>query len=170
MDMDADRSARIEMLKRLRPQGDADPSMIGEDEDLLSTLDNAVYVHGLLDSPGEREVVSVRRLDFRQSEATLGYDVGYWGGDHYSLIADTLVAPTWHGPPDSAYAELAAVLSPLNSHLLFPTPADAAAFRSYYLTKEWAETETTEGEFCIIQVDAVDVPGDLTRRWIGPRA
>jgi hypothetical protein len=42
----------------------------------------------------------VRRYFYESNDNILGYDVGYWAGDHYSIIADTIITPTWHGPPE----------------------------------------------------------------------
>jgi hypothetical protein len=76
-----------------------------------------------------------------------GYDVGYWGGDHFLIVCDTVVAPQWHPPDPDDFFEVAERVRGLNEHLLFPNHGDALAFRSYYLSKEWAETEFGPGQF-----------------------
>ncbi|MGE5294175.1 MAG: hypothetical protein ACM3VT_05050 [Solirubrobacterales bacterium] len=109
-------------------------------------------IHGLLDQLSSWEIIHVQRDEFLVSDATLGFDIGYWSGDHFSLIADTIVTPMWHPPAPEDWGELLGQLSRLNEHLLFARPEDAAAFRAWYISRPWAETE---GEFCIIQVDQV---------------
>jgi hypothetical protein len=89
----------------------------------------------------------------------LGYDVGYWSGDHFSLINDTLVAPLWHPPQPEDFQELAAHAHELNNHVLFPSASLAAKFRQWYLTKPWAETEYEPGEFCLIRVSSLATAG-----------
>jgi hypothetical protein len=50
-------------------------------------------------------VIRSRELD--TSGHLLGYDIGYWRGDHYSLISDSFVAPCWHPPAPDAFRTLA---------------------------------------------------------------
>lgn len=149
VDMDSDGLARKTMRYIL-----GDELRLDCDNDLLSSLEQAQEVFELLDSPQEHEIIYLRRNKFDQTDRTLGYDIGYWGGDHYSLICDTVVMPTWHPPEPEDWGELAEKFKILNSNLLFSSPTEAEKFKAYYKTKEWAETETND-EFCIIQVDEV---------------
>ena len=121
-------------------------------ENLFSLFESALEVYRLLDIPEQYEIIKVKRQDFEVNPNTLGFDIGYWGGD-FSLIADTLVTPMWHGAPEEDYQELRQRLSALNPNILFNNPEDASEFRNWYKSKEWAETEDREDEFCIIQVD-----------------
>ncbi len=122
------------------------------DEDLLPDFTVAQEVHSLLDNPDEYEIVSVTRAPLEPNIKSLGFDIGYWGGDHFSIICDSVVMPMWHLPDPADFEELAEALRGLNEHGLFQTHVEAEEFRSYYLTKSWAETETVDAEFCIIQI------------------
>ena len=149
----ANRLAKTMMWNLLSPFWDPDDDY--QDMDLFPTLQLALAVLQHLDEPVNWEIIGKRRNDFGASENTLGFDVGYWGGDHFSLIADTIITPAWHPPPPEDFQELKDRFGSLNPNLLFSTPEDAARFREYYLTKSWAETEDIEGEFAIIQVERV---------------
>ncbi len=100
--------------------------------------------------------VRVRRESFSNGTSVLGFDVGYWGGDHYSIICDSIVTPTWHPPQPEDFNTLAEALGGLNGSLLFPTEAEAAEFRTRYVGFAWAETESYPGEFEVIQLEAID--------------
>lgn len=128
---------------------------VDEGEDVFVSLQQATEVHGLLENQSDYEIIGIRRIEYEVTPGTLGFDVGYWGADFFSLIADTIVIPQWHVPWPEDYSEVAEKHSGLNGHLLFDTSKNAAYFRSYYKSKEWAETEDEEGEFCVIQVDEV---------------
>jgi hypothetical protein len=147
-DVDTERTARRRFLEIL---GDDIPDT-DFDEALLPSLSAAQEVFALLKSPGEYEIVQVSREPFCNDADCLGFDVGYWGGDHYSIICDSAVRPLWHPPQPGCFDELACALVTVNEHFLFRKPEDAAEFRSYYRTQPWAETETRPDEFCIIQL------------------
>ena len=122
------------------------------DGDLLPDLDAAREVFSLLESPDDYEIIRLVRESFLDDVDCLGFDVGYWGGDHYSIICDSAVRPTWHPPRPESFEELAGQLTRINEHFLFGSPDAAASFRSWYLTQDWAETEMQPGEFCVIQL------------------
>ncbi len=149
-----DRSAKDLMRSLMEDTGEDDED---DDEDLVPTEEGALRVHQILDRPAKREIIGVRRRAFADGPSVLGFDVGYWGGDHFSLIADTVVIPTWHGPPEEDYQEVAEKLSALNQHLLFNTASDAETFQAYYKSKGWAETEAYDGEFCIMQIETIEI-------------
>jgi hypothetical protein len=144
---------RYELERNEYENADFDPY---EDNDLFSSFESALEVYRLLDIPEQYEIIKVKRRDFEINPNALGFDIGYWGGDHFSLIADTLVTPTWHGAPEEDYQELRQRLSALNPNILFNNPEDASEFRNWYKGKDWAETEGHEGEFCTIQVDRTE--------------
>jgi hypothetical protein len=150
IDMDSDRAARIRFCELVGEEPPED-----YEERLLSTLDQAREVSALLDTPADWEIVHVAVAPLGHTERTLGYDLGWWGGEFYSLISDCAVAPTWHPPDPDDFRELADKLRILNRHLLFETPEDALAFQSYYKTKPWAEAEDCEGAFRVARVEAV---------------
>ena len=121
---------------------------------MLPACAAAAQVRDLLDHPEDYEIVSVSRDVSASAYASFSFDVGYWGGDHFSLICDVAVAPRWHPPDPSDYAELADRLRGFNADVLFETRAEAQAFLDYYRTKSWAETEFEPGEFCVIELGA----------------
>ena len=123
------------------------------DYDLLENLADAKDLHSLVDDPKKWEIIHVFQGEFQCSEDTLGFDIGYWGSNHFSLIGDTIVTPLFHNPPLEGLHDLASSFSRLNEHLLFRSTGDAETFRRYYKSKSWAEEEFAEGEFCIIRVD-----------------
>jgi hypothetical protein len=150
IDMDSDRAARIrfwELVGEERPDD--------YEERLLSTPDEAREVWGLLDTPSDWEILHVAVAPLERTERTLGYDLGWWGGEFYSLISDCAIAPTWHPPDPDDFGELAGRLRLLNQHVLFETPEDALGFKSYYKTKPWAEAEDYEGAFRVARIDRV---------------
>lgn len=146
-DADVNTAARLRMCQ-LRENDDLEGSMLGD-------LDEAIEVYRLLDASEKNnyEIIGISRRSVSRGINTLGYDIGYWGGDFFSLICDCSVMPIWHPPDWEDLAELAEQLRKLNAHLLFEQVDDAMSFREYYRSKTWAETETEEGEFHIIRVD-----------------
>ncbi|OAI47651.1 hypothetical protein AYO44_09130 [Planctomycetaceae bacterium SCGC AG-212-F19] len=122
-------------------------------EDLLPDYTTAREVFSVLASPNEYEIVQVAREPFPTNVDCLGFDVGYWGGDHYSIICDSAVCPLWHPPQPECFDELVRELKMVNESFLFPSAEGAAQFRSWYRTQHWAETESRPDEFCIIQVN-----------------
>jgi hypothetical protein len=68
--------------------------------ELILEFDNVVKVFEKIINKKEFEIIMVRRYFYESNDNILGYDVGYWAGDHYSIIADTIITPTWHGPPE----------------------------------------------------------------------
>jgi len=147
-DLRAEYAARCRFLAIVGDQShDAD-----FDDDLLPDYPAAREVFSLLESPGEYEIVQLSRESFCADGDCLGFDIGYWGGDHYSIVADSAVRPVWHPPQPDCFERLARELATVNDHFLFENVEDAAHFRSYYRAQEWAETESQPDEFCIIQV------------------
>lgn len=132
-----------------------DPDQLADDDDILADLRFARELLELVDRPSDYEIIRVRKVDFERSPETLGFDIGYWGGDHFSLIADSCVTPTWHPPQPEAFVELSERLRHLNQNLLFETTVEAESFKRWYKTQPWAEIESDAGEFSIIQVDEV---------------
>jgi hypothetical protein len=132
-------------------------ALVGEDDstgdfdpDLLPDLAAARDVYSFLESPTEYEIVQLAREPFLAGVDCLGFDVGYWGGVHYSIICDSAVRPLWHPPQPECFDELARELKMVNESFLFSSADGAAQFRSWYRTQYWAETEMRLDEFCII--------------------
>lgn len=127
-----------------------------EEEDLFPNELLAWEVFSLLDDSDQYELLQLQRREFSPSGNLLGYDIGYWGGDHFSLIADSFVTPRWHPPQPDKFHLLAEKLHALNANLLFSTPNDATNFREWYRGQDWAETEGRENEFEIIQICTIN--------------
>ena len=145
--------AQLKMLELLgSPPENYDPDF---DTSMLPKLAQAIEVINLIDSEkrADYEIIKITRESTIKDNSTLGYDIGYWGGDFFSLICDSSIWPKWHGPTWSDVPELARQLKVLNTHLLFDDYRQAVVFREWYKTKEWAETENKNGQFCIIRVD-----------------
>jgi hypothetical protein len=129
------------------------------DADLLPELDIAREILSLADDGRDRELVHVSRGALTISGTTLGFDVGYWGSGHFSIIADALLMPQWHGCPEKDLESLTPWGCSLNGNMLFPTAALASRYRDWYVYQPWAEEESEPGEFQVIRVDQVECPG-----------
>ncbi len=138
----------LKKLSELLPEATVD----FDEESLIDDYEAALEVYGLLKDQFSWEIIEVRREKYALDGRTLGFDVGYWNSDHFSLIADTAVTPMWHGPAPVDCVELAARLSRVNDNVLFSEPSDAGEFRTWYKTKKWAEVEARPVEFAIIEV------------------
>jgi hypothetical protein len=123
--------------------------------DLILDLRVAEEIRRFADSPEGFEIIEVARGDFGTEYNFLGFDIGYWGGDHFSIICDSAIMPCWHNPDPESFGELSKQLCCLNENLLFSKPHDAENFRKYYRSQPWAESENPRGEFCIMQVAVV---------------
>jgi hypothetical protein len=121
---------------------------------LLPSFDLALEVYARLDSPDHYEIVHLSRKELSSNQSTLGFDVGYWGGDHFSILADAAVVPTWHPPDPDSFLILRDALGTLNASFLFPSAEAARMYRAFYLTQAWAESEFYSGEFVIVRVSA----------------
>jgi hypothetical protein len=142
-------------FRELIGEGELEPDI---DEDLFQEDSMAKEIFSLLDCPDDYELLRLSRREFPKSNCLLGYDIGYWGGDHFSLICDSFVAPIWHPPQPEAFHTLVAKLRAVNTYLLFPTPETAVEFRAWYRKQDWAETETGSiDEFQIIQVCGLEI-------------
>jgi hypothetical protein len=150
-----------EAEKRMAELLGPDPTLsydVDFDPDLLPTLDVVHDVFSRVTRPVDWEVVRVRRSIEDVTPDTLGFDVGYWGSDHFSLPCDCVVMPMWHPPPPEDYDVVRRRLERLNEHRLFPTAADARSFRTWYVAQPWAETESHAGDFHVIRVERVPDP------------
>jgi hypothetical protein len=152
-DMKSNAEARYRFRQLIA--GDVDDNyQAGVDEDLLASQSDARQVFDLLDDPSNWEIVRLSRDARNSSPSALGFDIGYWGGDHFSLIADTIVIPRWHPPSPQDFGALREALSHLNANLLFDSHEEAEGYRTFYMSRNWAETEMQDGEFCIVRVEA----------------
>jgi|GEM_PF-6821053 len=149
------RASRL-LTARLGPDPRMYWSDLVYDEALMPDASMAAEILAACDAPADREVVRVRRTSGVRTPATLGWDVGQWGGSHMSLLRDCFVLPSWHPPPDDALPDLRAHRAGLNDNLLFDRIDDAQAFLGWYLPHDWAESFGPK-EVHVIQVERVKV-------------
>ncbi len=139
------------IIERLRERGEDVSNLtarkrfaefVGEDNGpLIPDLETGRKLISLLDKSALWEIIGVSQESLEPTANTLGFDLGWWGSEFYSLIADCAVAPHWHGPPFERLRELAQHLRSLNENVLFPGAANALEFLSYYEGQDWAETD-----------------------------
>ena len=150
-----DIAARVRMLDFV---GRLNRDYSGPMRCFVPTVENAHELMTLVDSPSEYEIVRLSQSSADElcvEDKDLGFDIGYWGSDSYSIICDSAICPRWHGPYGDVLPELVTRLAELNSNCLFQTHEAADRFRSWYRSQDWAEQEGEPGEFCIIKVEAV---------------
>ena len=155
-----DLAARTMIFDRLGPDPSMEYGLESFDADLLPDLSFAQEVLAATEHAADWEIVHVFRDAHPRSQRTLGFDAGYWGSSHFSLICDSLVMSRWHPPDPDDFEELRARAMALNEHVLFDKADDARAFRAWYLSKPWSETESWPGQFEVIRVDDVASEGE----------
>ena len=126
-------------------------------EELFPSLEDALAVYRLLEQPDAYEIVYVERAGLTTTAPTLGYDIGYWGDDHFSIICDVAVTPLWHPPSPSDFPEISRLLRTLNANLLFASLSDAHDYLNRYRQWSWAEEESEAGELAVIGVSLPEV-------------
>lgn len=139
--------ARLTLAGFHDPDGDA-----GDARAYLSTLDQLRAVEAVLESPADFDLVELCS-DSELPEHLLGFDLGYWDGDNYSIICDAAIWPVWHPPVPEALVALARFVAKLNSHLLFPSRELAESYFDWYAGQDWAEKPPES--FAIIAIGAV---------------
>jgi len=153
-----DRAAREALADLLGP---GQPDVL-YDPWLIQRLDDARAVWRLLDEPFDWEIVRLayaplyrpdRAPPFDRPDRALGYDLGWYGDEGYSILRDCAVAPKWHPPSPEDYAELAHQLRGLNERVLFNTPDHALGFKRWYVSRSWAETEDEWDPFRVVAVE-----------------
>jgi hypothetical protein len=112
-----------------------------DEDERLTSVEAAREVMSFLD-PLQFEIVEFG------SRSPIGFDIG---DDEFSILADIAVTPRWYPPHPDDFASVAARLSVLNEHLLFPTAEKADDFLAFYRSRRWAE----EGEFTAIGVACI---------------
>jgi len=152
---DRDVAARVRMLDFV---GRWNKDYFGSVRCVVPTFENASDLASLLERPSQYEIVRLSQSSPGEGcveDKDLGFDIGYWGSDSYSIICDSAIWPRWHGPYDDVLPELATRLAELNPNCLFQAHEGADRFRTWYRTQDWAEQEGEPGEFCIIKVETV---------------
>jgi hypothetical protein len=126
-----------------------------EEIDMLGSLEDCLEVFELVGDKDRFEIIRVSRTLMERTAETIGYDIGYWGGDCFSAISDSVVLPMWHGAPKSSFELLLPFVELLNQNLLFESVTAARSFREFYLSQEWAETEMSENQICVQRIEAI---------------
>ncbi len=76
---------------------------VGEDNGpLIPDLETSRELISLLDKPALWEIIGVSQESLEPTANTLGFDLGWWGSEFYSLIADCAVAPSHRGGAGAA--------------------------------------------------------------------
>jgi len=141
-----------QILGEDRALWDYEPNKRDTCKEMFQELVQAREVYSNLKVPQDYEIVHLARGPSRVEWPVCGYDIGQWAGDHFSLICDSVIRPEWHPPAPDDIVEISRKVRNLNEHGLFSTIKEALQFREYYLSKEWAETETFANEFGVIRV------------------
>jgi hypothetical protein len=123
------------------------------DADLISSMPEAEEICGLTDEPLRYEVVRVTRGTATTSAATAGFDIGHWGGKHFSILCDAMMMVRWHPCPVEDLHSLEPWSRKLNEHMLFAREVDASEYRRWYLGQPWAEAEGLPNQIQIVRVD-----------------
>lgn len=119
------------------------------------SLDEIKNVYDLIENKADYEILEIIENEVETVDKTIGFDIGYIGGDFFSTIADTAIKPLWHPPDFDDMSDIIEQLKLLNDYCLFDDYTKAKAFRELYLTKEWGEKEMYEGQITIIQIRTV---------------
>ena len=135
-----------------REEWDMWPEAWDYNKELIRTLDETIRIFKCLQNPADFEVIKVSRTQHDSEHHVLGYDVGYWGGDHFSLISDTVIMPQWHPPVSNRLEAVAEQMHALNEFALFLRPEEASTYLEFYRSEAWGESEDYSGQFCVIQV------------------
>jgi hypothetical protein len=118
----------------------------------IPTLEQLRAVEAVLESPGDYELVELCS-ESDLPEQLLGFDLGYWDGEEYSIICDAAIWPAWHGPVPEALPALAGLVAQLNSHLLFASRSQAECYLDWYAGQDWAEKPPED--FTIVAIGSV---------------
>ena len=81
--------------------------LCGDKGPLINDLRIAQELIALVEDAAGWEIITVSKDLSNRTPLTLGFDLGWWGDDFYSLISDCVVAPKWHGPDLSGLTDLA---------------------------------------------------------------
>lgn len=112
-------------------------------DDFIDDSHDAREAFSLLKKPEDYELIWAR--DYLCDEKPpiraelLGYEPSWFGGDHFSAVADCMFFPRWHGPDEDGTV-FRAHFDALNDHGLFSTPAEALAYLEHYRSFDWTET------------------------------
>jgi hypothetical protein len=124
-------------------------------DDSFLSIDDCFQVFSKVRAKVQYEIIKIDKEQNSEDKNIYGFDIGYWGGDHFSIIADTFLYPMWHPAPENDFQELTKYYQLLNQYCLFNSYDEAKAYREYYLQKDWAEKESVPNEICIQRIGVV---------------
>jgi hypothetical protein len=119
------------------------------------SLEEMQNVYELIDNKQDYDILKISENKETSSDKTLGFDIGYIGGDFFSAITDVALKPLWHPPDFEDMKDIVQHLKCLNQFCLFDTYERAKAYRQTYLSKQWGEKEMWGGQITIIQIEKV---------------
>jgi len=127
-------------------------------DDFIRLLDDALEVFSLLERRQGFELIWAKNYlcDAEQPPASelLGFEPTWFGGDHFSAIADCLFFPRWHGP-DKNGTLFTSYYESLNENGLFATAKEAFDYLDFYRSFDWTE----KGRYTITEVRLQPIPG-----------
>ena len=126
-----------------------------DDIDMLLESSHLNNVINKIISKNRYDPIKISTVNDKKNKKFIGFDIGYWGGDNFSIISDSMLLPMWHGAPKEAWTGLLKFSKKLNNYTLFDNFDDAFEFRSYYLMQNWAEKEMHENEICIQIIEEI---------------
>jgi hypothetical protein len=154
-DSNPDAYKNAEAKKQLAIYEDRNTPTDTLDDLCFFSLDEMRSVYDLIENKADYEILEIIENEEETTNKTIGFDIGYIGGDYFSAIADTAIKPMWHPPDFDDMDDITEVLKKLNKHCLFDKFTDAKAYREVYFTKEWGEKEMHEGQITIIQMRTI---------------
>jgi hypothetical protein len=121
----------------------------------LFSFEEIYNVYKLIDNKADYEILEIIENEKMTTNMTIGFDVGFFGGDFYSAIADTAIKPIWNPPHFDDMKDILEHLKKINNNCLFDNFDDAKIYREIYLTKAWGDKESYPGQITIIQIRTV---------------
>ena len=126
------------------------------EDTIFVKYETAVRIFQQLEKRNEHEIIKIflpKKID--NSDNLLGYDIGYFGGECFSIICDSIVMPRWHPPVLEDLEILTKQTERLNKNMLFSDKGLAQEFYDYYIEQEWAEKPLCPGQIQIIGVSYI---------------
>lgn len=106
---------------------------------------------------GVYELIKISKLAKNGITDFLGFDIGYFGGDCFSAICDSVIMPRWHPVDVQNMKCFSSHIKKLNKNLLFETYKDAKLFYDFYIEQSWSEKPLYPEQIGIIKVCQVQI-------------
>ena len=145
----------LEARKLFTTYEEANTPQDAEDDLTFFSLEEMQNIYKLIDNKTDFEILEIIQNEEEMTDKTIGFDIGYIGGDFFSAIADTAIKPFGHPPDFDNMIDIVEHLKKLNDNVLFDNFKDAEMYRQTYLSKEWAEKEMYEGQITTIQIRTI---------------